>query len=107
MVFVVLVATTAGWAACGGDDAMEAQEGCRELVTAICQRGVQCNRDTRAEAQTLCEQSIATQFDCGQAKKLADSFDRCVSEVRSFQCAVIWPSSGPMLPASCQKVVLR
>ena len=104
---VVLAALLAG-AGCGSkeEEAEHARTSCELLKSTICNRAVECTRDTDPAAHTKCEQTIATNVDCGQAVGLSDSFPRCLEELRTFTCAALVPGGTEFkLPASCLKVI--
>jgi hypothetical protein len=73
---------------------------CREWSATFCDRVVAC--DPSAPRET-CLSALASSLDCGRAARVSSSFDRCMVEVRSFDCAAF--DSGAMLPASCQGVI--
>jgi hypothetical protein len=94
-------------AACGTDKTPA--EKCDDLVDTLCDRGVQC----LGGSTSACVQSVQAQLPCGKATSVGPSYDRCVDELQSDSCGVLFPtdpSTGQptiRLPADCMGVILE
>lgn len=97
---------TIGLAACGTEKT--AVEKCDDLVDVLCDRGVQCLGGSHAE----CVQSVRTELPCGSAKSVSASYDRCVDQLQTNSCPVLFPTNPQTgqpeirLPADCMQVIL-
>lgn len=83
-------------------------EKCDDLVDVICDRGVQCLGGSVNE----CVQAVRSELPCGSAKSVSASYDRCVDQLETNSCSVLFPTN-PMtgqpeirLPADCMQVIL-
>jgi hypothetical protein len=86
---------------CGDEKAVQKCEAFRDV---FCRRAIDCQ--AVADTFEICQQQFAARVvDCGQAKGVSDSYDRCIGEMQSFACAVIFPPSGTTLPQSCQGTI--
>lgn len=92
--------------ACAGEDTPA--EKCDELIDVVCDRAVACIGGD----DTTCVQSLQSKLPCGSAKSVAPSYDRCLSQLESNSCTILFPtdpSSGKReltLPADCRAVIL-
>ena len=81
---------------------------CDDLVDVICDRGVQCLGGSHSE----CVQAVQRELPCGSAKKVSASYDRCMSQLQTNSCSVLFPTNPQTgqpeirLPADCQSVIL-
>jgi hypothetical protein len=85
-------------------------EKCDALVDELCDRGVQCVPNSGTHAQ--CVQTVETQLSCGSVKAVSPSYDRCMDQLQTFSCQVLFPVDPQthmqmlVLPADCMSVVL-
>lgn len=77
-----------------------AQQQCQAWVAAFCGRVVACDPSTTAQT---CVSATAASLDCGRAVSVSASYDRCISEIGGFDCAVL--DGGNNLPASCKDAI--
>jgi hypothetical protein len=83
-------------------------EKCDDLVDVLCDRGVQCLGGSRTE----CVQSVRTELPCGSARSVSASYDRCIEQLETVSCAVLFPTNPSTsqpelrLPADCMEVIL-
>jgi hypothetical protein len=95
-----------GLAACGTEPSPV--EKCDDLVDVLCDRGVQCVGGRHSE----CVQAVKTELPCGSAKAVSASYDRCLDQLQSASCNVLFGTNpttgGPeiRLPADCTSVIL-
>ena len=94
-VFLLLACSSS---ATGPDPASEAK--CRSLETAICDRVLACDATATRPA---CMSAISSSLDCGRAVGVSATYDRCLTELAAFDCAVF--DGGATLPASCKDAV--
>jgi len=87
--------------ACGEDTPVEK---CDHLVDITCDRAVQCipNGGTHSE----CVQAVQTALPCGSAVSVTASYDRCVNQLDTVGCAILFPNGQLDLPADCDGVIL-
>lgn len=88
-------------AACGEDSPVEK---CDNLVEITCDRAVQCIPTGGTHAE--CVQEVQTALPCGSAKSVTASYDRCVSQLKTISCAILFPNNQIDLPADCEGVIL-
>jgi len=95
-------------AGCGNDPSPV--EKCDALVDELCDRGMQCVPNSGTHAQ--CVQTIETQLSCGAVKAVSSTYDRCMDQLQTFSCQVLFPFDPQtnmqtlVLPADCMSVVL-
>lgn len=95
---------------CGGG-AKTAVEKCDDLTNSICDRAVSCI-PSQAGSHSDCVQTVQQVLPCGQAKSVSASYDRCLSQVESDSCPILFPvdpqSGQPALdlPADCSAVIV-
>ncbi len=92
-----------GVCGCGGGDPASdpaAVSKCTAWTAAFCDRAVACGSTTRE----TCLSAASSQVDCGKAAGVSASYDRCMMELPTFDCAVF--DGGSTLPASCHAVIL-
>src|SRR4051812_45521875 len=95
-------------AGCGSD--VSPVEKCDDLLDLLCDRAVQCIPNPGSHAS--CVQEFQQVIPCGTVKAVSASYDRCMDQVSSFACPVLFPTDpqtgGPTLelPADCKGVVL-
>jgi len=102
---LALGAALAWFTSCGGVDAGDggaAAAKCQALQAVYCDRVLACGAPLTRQQ---CADAFASGIDCGQAVGIGPSYDRCLSELRGFDCVVL--DGGRTLPASCNGVVLR
>jgi len=92
-------------ASCGGESAVEK---CDDLVDDLCNRGVECLPDQGTHSE--CVQSAERSLPCGKAQSVLGSYDRCIEEINTDSCSVLFPkdaSGNPSLalPADCKAVI--
>lgn len=108
MRYLVSAAMVMAAVGCGGDDGPV--EKCDALVETLCSRAVSCAPGSGTESQ--CVQSVQSELPCGSAEGVTASYGRCMSQLRSFSCDVLFPvdpSTGQrqvVLPADCEGVIL-
>jgi len=87
--------------ACGEESPVEK---CDHLVEVTCDRAVQCipNAGTHSE----CVQAVQTALPCGSAVSVTASYDRCVNQIDTVGCAILFPNGQLDLPADCEGVIL-
>lgn len=96
--------------ACGGGGGSSAVEKCDDLVDVVCDRAVECVPSGGTHA--ACVQEVQQVISCGSAKRVSATYDRCMSQLESNSCAVLFPTnpqSGSRelaLPADCMSVIL-
>lgn len=100
----LLGAGLAWFGACGGVDAGDgaAAAKCETLAGVYCDRVLDCGAPLTRQQ---CRDAFASGIDCAQAVGIGPSYDRCLTELRGFDCAVL--DGGRTLPASCSGVVLQ
>lgn len=95
-----------GVAACSTE--LSPVDKCDDLVEVICDRGVQCLGGSHTE----CVQVLQTELACGRARSVSASYDRCISQLETNSCSVLFPidpqTGAPSLrlPADCMQVIL-
>lgn len=83
---------------------------CDDLVDLICDRAVVCL--PMAGTKASCVQMVNQVISCGAAKQVSASYDRCMSQLNTTSCSVLFPASpqtgnGELrLPADCMAVIL-
>ncbi len=93
-----------------GTDSPSPVEQCDDLVDVICDRAVSCLPSIGTHA--TCVQELQQEIPCGSVKRVSASYDRCMSQLRTSSCPVLFPpdtqTGSPMLelPADCMSVVL-
>jgi hypothetical protein len=100
---VVLVLTMA---ACGGDDdgGSSPVAKCDNLVDTVCDRTVECEPQVGTHAS--CVQQVQQLISCGSAKGVSATYGRCIDQLQSDACAVLFPNHKLELPADCNDVIL-
>lgn len=78
----------------GGADPMEL---CEDLLSAICDREVECRDDAPTHADCVDIQRDA--IDCGGIMGVSESYDRCIDDIGGQTCGA-W-TADTRLPASC------
>lgn len=85
-------------------------EKCDDLVDVICDRGVVCLPGAGSHAS--CVSEVQQVLPCGSARKVSASYDRCISQLQSASCPVLFPTNPQTgspelkLPADCMAVIL-
>jgi hypothetical protein len=100
-------------AACGGDDdgGSSPVAKCDNLVDTVCDRAVDCVPSQGTHTQ--CVQQIQQVISCGAAKAVSATYDRCISQLQSNSCSVLFPINPQTgepeleLPADCNQVILQ
>jgi hypothetical protein len=59
-----------------------------------------------AGTHAQCVEEVQASLPCGSAKKVSASYSRCVSQMKSTSCAVLFPNGQLDLPADCNMVIL-
>jgi hypothetical protein len=94
-------------AGCGSESAVDK---CDNLVDTLCDRAVTCVPGNGNHA--TCVASVQTALPCGSAKTVSASYDRCMSQLESSSCSVLFPTNPQTgetelsLPADCNAVIL-
>ena len=87
-------------------DANLAPQQCEQFKRTYCYRWASC---FPGASQVLCEQQLAVEIDCGRAIGVDEAYPRCIREVETFDCRVLFPATdgGVMatIPASCRGVI--
>jgi hypothetical protein len=92
---------------CGSESAVDK---CDDLVDTVCDRAVSCQPAMGTHA--MCVAQIQTVLPCGQAKKVSATYDRCIDQLESSSCSVLFPTDPQTgeaelaLPADCNSVIL-
>jgi len=98
---ISLLALFAGCSSTADGTSEAAITKCDDWSSVYCDRVLACGSPlTRKQ----CLDALATSLDCGRAVSVSASFDRCLSELQTFDCAVF--DDGNTLPASCTKAIL-
>lgn len=90
---------------CGAEGPVEK---CDDLVDVVCDRGVECLGVSHSE----CVQAIQGELACGRAKDVSATYDRCITQLESNSCSVLFPTDPQTgepsirLPADCMEVIL-
>lgn len=85
-------------------------EKCDALVDELCNRAIECIPNAGTHAQ--CIQELQQELPCGGVKAVSASYDRCMDQLASFSCPVLFPVDPQtnmqtvQLPADCMSVVL-
>ena len=107
MVRVGLVVVMLG---CGGGGGSSPVEKCDDLVDIVCDRAVECIPGAGTHAS--CVQEVQQVIPCGSAKQVSTSYDRCMTQLETTSCAVLFPVNPQngqrelVLPADCMSVIL-
>ena len=94
---------------CGGSSAKTPVQKCDDLITFVCDRGVECIPAAGTHAE--CVQALQQVLPCGMAKMVTTSYDRCVSQIKADSCTVLFPADPQTgdrtlsLPADCVGVI--
>jgi hypothetical protein len=94
--------------ACAGEPSPV--EKCDTLVDELCDRALECIPNAGTHSQ--CIQELQQVIPCGGVKAVSASYDRCMDQLESFSCAVLFPVDQQTrmqtleLPADCMSVVL-
>jgi len=91
--------------ACGAEP--NPVEQCDDLVDVLCGRGVQCLGGSHSE----CVTAVRAELPCGSAKSVSGTYDRCIDQLQSASCSVLFATSSTgdpelRLPADCRAVIL-
>lgn len=90
---------------CGSiDDEMpiiDAPAKCAALRAVFCARVVAC--DPSGVTQAQCEQAFGSSLDCGAAVGVGASYDRCIADLPTWNCATFDHGRNP--PASCSGAI--
>jgi hypothetical protein len=70
----------------------------------VCDRTVECVPDFGTHEQ--CVQPIRQIISCGSAKAIGATYDRCIDQLQSDSCPVLFPNDQLELPADCNDVIL-
>ena len=101
VVFMMLIA-------CGADEPSPVEK-CDDFLSEVCDRGVECLGGGVTHA--ACIQELQAVVPCGSARDVTASYDRCMDQIRSFSCGVLFPTDpetgqpGLELPADCSGVI--
>ncbi len=93
---------------CGGGGS-SAVDKCDDLVDVLCDRAVEC---VGGGTHATCVQELQQVLPCGSAKQVSASYDRCMTQLDTTSCGVLFPvnpQSGQrelVLPADCMSVIL-
>lgn len=91
--------------ACGSVDdpgtSPDAPAQCQALRAVYCQRVLTCSAGL---TMAQCQDAFSASIDCGRAVGVSASYDRCLAELPTYDCAVF--AGGATLPASCSGAVL-
>jgi len=86
---------------CGEDSPTEK---CDDLVDVTCDRAVECVSGAGTRAQCIMEVQAA--LPCGMATSVTASYPRCLTQMKTSSCAVLFPGGQLDLPADCNGVIL-
>lgn len=86
--------------ACGEDTPVEK---CDHLVDVTCDRAVECIPTGGTHAECVAEVKAA--LPCGSAKSVTASYGRCIDQVESVSCGILFPNNQLDLPADCSGVI--
>ena len=100
---------------CGDNSGPSAQDKCEMLLDTACDRIEECAKQLSGEPapagfHKMCIDVQKTEVDCARATSVDQSYDECVSEIRTFSCNVFL-TADPMgnieanLPISCEGVI--
>jgi hypothetical protein len=102
----LMVLAVLGLLSCDSGSDGQAVAKCQAFRDVFCRRAVDCK--AVPDTFEICQQQFAARVvDCGQAKDVSGSYDRCISEMTGFACGVLFTPSGTQLPQSCQGAVLK
>jgi len=76
-------------------------EQCDTVVHDLCAKYQECT----STSESLCEQTVGSALPCGRAVDVSPSYDECLSDLDKFQCVLLFPDGGIVLPANCKGVV--
>jgi hypothetical protein len=85
---------------------------CDDLVDDVCNRAIECLGAATVGSHSACVQQIHQALPCGSAKGVSASYDRCINQINTDSCPVLFPpdpqTGNPMLmlPADCKAVIL-
>ena len=94
---------------CGADKSPV--DKCDDLINVVCDRAVQCLGPSGG-TQAQCVQQVQASLPCGSAKSVSASYDRCIDQLDSDDCSVLFPTDPQTgqqtlkLPADCMSVIL-
>lgn len=86
-------------------------EKCDDLVDLLCDRAVACIPNVGTHA--TCVQEVLQVIPCGTVTAVSASYERCMDQLASFSCPVLFPPDPQTgeatleLPADCMSVVLN
>ena len=94
--------------ACGNGEPSPVER-CDELVDLLCDRALQCVAGAGTHA--TCVQALQGELPCGSVKAVSASYDRCMDQLATHSCGVLFPPDlmgqpSLRLPADCMSVVL-
>ena len=104
--YLLLFALATG---CGGGE-LSPVEKCDEFVDVVCDRALDCLSSPGSHSE--CVQQVQQLVPCGSAKEVSASYDRCMDQVESNSCAVLFPTDPDTgepalsLPADCNAIIL-
>jgi hypothetical protein len=83
---------------------------CDDLTERLCDRAVACMPS--AGNHSTCVQEVQGVLPCGAATDVSASYDRCMSQLETTSCSILFPTNpqtgeaelGP--PADCKAVIL-
>ncbi len=87
---------------CGGDEETDDDQSpakCEAFVDLACSKFLECGAIPTAD----CRAAIETELDCGAVVKVAESYDRCMSDFRDMTCSVFVATDGDV-PKACNDV---
>lgn len=79
--------------------ATDAPAKCETFLQVYCGRVLACGSELSSQQ---CQDAFRSVVDCGRAVDVLPSYDRCLQELPSFDCAIF--DGGAVPPASCSKV---
>ena len=94
---------------CGSDPPKTPMQKCDDLITTVCDRGVECFPQAGTHAD--CVSALQPALPCAMIKMVTTNYDRCMTQLRSDSCATLFPadptSGQPMLtlPMDCVGVL--
>jgi hypothetical protein len=93
---------------CGSSAPKTPMQKCDDLITTVCDRGVQCIPAAGTHAE--CVSALQPLLPCAMVKTVTASYDRCIDQLKSDSCAMLFPtdSSGHTmltLPTDCVGVL--
>lgn len=105
----MLVLGTVMWSGCGGGEKTAVQK-CDDYLGALCDRAVGCSGRPAAERES-CVQSLQLNIPCGSAKKVSETFNRCMNQIQTIACDLLFTmdQAGNVtfhLPVDCNGAIL-